>query len=346
MRRGRSLLLFLLLLVIIGGVAAYFFVSGPPGFLGGPEGTPTPAVQNVDVVVAGQQIPKSAIIEDAMLATVQLPEDMVVAGMIREKGQVIGKYAKYQLDAGHFITTADVAESALDIPQGGSEAARLVPPGMVAISIPITRLGLDAYAVRDGDHINLILTAQFVDVDPEFQSILPNLAGAVSLAPASGQQTASVAAGSPVGRTQIDPVLEAPIYVIPSERQRSRLVSQMILQDIAVLHVGDFPYSDLETQQPAAPQPGVTPTPVPPPAPPDIVTLIVSPQDAVTLTYLMYSGAKMNLALRGVNDQTRVQTESATLQFLLSQYGITIPAKLANVMEPVTDVSQQVVIHP
>jgi Flp pilus assembly protein CpaB len=79
-----------------------------------------------------------------------------------------------------------------------------------------------------------------------------------------------------------------------------------------------------------------------------MITLIVSPQDAVTLTYLRYSGAKMNLALRGVNDQTRVQTESATLQFLLSQYGITIPAKLANVMIPVSesDQSQQEVINP
>jgi pilus assembly protein CpaB len=333
------LLLFLLLLVIIGGVAGYFFVSDG-GFPGLSQATPTPSVRYVDVVVAGQQIPKSAIIEDAMLATVQLPEDRVVASMIRDKGQVVGKYAKYQLDQGHFITSADIAESALDIPQGGSEAARLVPPGMVAISIPITRLGLDAYAVRDGDHINLILTASFIDVDPGFQTILPNSGTVLSTS------TVGVPPPGPVGRTEIDPVLNLPVYVQPSEAQRARLVSQMILQDVQVLHVGNFPYADVATQQPAAPQPGVTPTAVPPPPPPDIITLIVSPQDAVTLTYLMYSGAKMNLALRGVDDQTRVQTESATLQFLLSQYGITIPAKLSNVMIPVPDLSQEVVVNP
>ena len=357
MRRGRTLLLLLLLLVIIGAAGAYFFVGGNRLF-GAPQATPTPAVRYLDVVVAGQQIPKAAIIEDAMLSTVSLPENNVVAGMITDKGQVIGKYAKYQLDQGHFITTADIAESSLQVPQGGSEAARLVPPGSVAISIPMTRLGSAAYGIRDGDHVNLILTALFVDVDPAFQSILPNLAGAVSLPAGSGQVTASIAPGSQVGRTEIDPALNAPIYVIPSEAQRPRLVSQMILQDIQVLHVGNFklPEQEAAQQQAAAPQAGPTPTPGPSTTtivPPDVITLIVSPQDAVTLTYLMHSGAQMSLVLRGVDDQSRVQTESATLQFILSQYGITIPAKLSNAMQPavtqvapLTGPNDTVVVNP
>jgi len=340
MRRGRSLLLVLLILVIIGGVAAYFFTSSG-SFPGLSQATPTPSVRYVDVVVAGQQIPKSAIIEDAMLATVQLPEPNVVQGMITDKGQVVGKYAKYQLDQGHFITAADIAESTLDIPQGGSEAARLVPPGMVAISIPINQpAALVAYGIQDGDHINLILTAMFLDADPAFQTILPNNGTVLSAS------TVGIPAPGPVGRTEIDPVLNLPVYVQPSEAQRARLASQMILQDIQVLHVGEFPLPETTAQQPAAPEPGATPTAVPPPVKPNIITLIVQPQDAVTLTYLMYSGTKMNLVLRGVNDQTRVQTESATLQFLLSQYGITIPAKLSNLMIPVPDLSQEVVVNP
>jgi pilus assembly protein CpaB len=334
MRRGRSLLLLLLLLVIIGGAAAYFVFSGGGGLLPTTSATATPAVRTVDVIVAGQNIPKSAIIDEGMLTTQALPETAVSANMITDKAQVVGKYAKYQLDQGHFISPADIAESTLEIPQGGSEAARLVPPGMVAVSIHMTRWNSAAYGIQDGDHVNLILTSLFVDVDPGFQSILPNLAGAVSLAPASGQQTASVAAGSPVGRTEIDPVLNAPIYVIPSEAQRARLSSQMILQDIVVLHVGTFSLPGQEAAAQPTPAPGATPTPAPAVQPPDIITLIVTPQDAVTLYYIMYSGAKIDMALRGVNDQTRVQTESATLQFLLSQYGITIPAKLSNAMQP------------
>jgi pilus assembly protein CpaB len=56
--------------------------------------------------------------------------------------------------------------------------------------------------------------------------------------------------------------------------------------------------------------------------------LVVTPQDAVTLTYLVYGNSKLTLTLRGSEDQSRVETEAATLGFLLSQYGIPVPAKL------------------
>jgi Flp pilus assembly protein CpaB len=65
-----------------------------------------------------------------------------------------------------------------------------------------------------------------------------------------------------------------------------------------------------------------------------VITLIVSPQDAVALTQLLYSGAQLTLALRSAGDDTRVQTESVTLQYLLEQYNITIPAKLPTGIEP------------
>jgi pilus assembly protein CpaB len=74
---------------------------------------------------------------------------------------------------------------------------------------------------------------------------------------------------------------------------------------------------------------------------PKYITLIVSPQDAVTLNYLMYSGAgggaALTLALRSAGDDTRIQTEAVTLQFLLDQYRIPVPVKLPYGMEPKTD---------
>ena len=70
---------------------------------------------------------------------------------------------------------------------------------------------------------------------------------------------------------------------------------------------------------------------------PDIITLIVSPQDAVALTYLMYGGAKFTFTLRAPDDSTRIETEAATLQYILSQYAIPVPAKLPYVMQPRVD---------
>jgi pilus assembly protein CpaB len=71
--------------------------------------------------------------------------------------------------------------------------------------------------------------------------------------------------------------------------------------------------------------------------PPDIITLIVSPQDAVTLTYMMFSNIPLNLTLRRGGDTSRQATEAATLQFLLSQYNIPVPVKLAYGMTPRLD---------
>ena len=114
----------------------------------------------------------------------------------------------------------------------------------------------------------------------------------------------------------------------------------MIFQDVVVLHLGNFP---VDTNQ--LPSQSQTPTPVPgqdqasvQQAPtPDIVSLIVSPQDAVTLTYLVYGGAKLTLTMRGSGDESRIATEAATLQYVLSQYAIPVPAKLPYATVPRVD---------
>jgi pilus assembly protein CpaB len=65
-----------------------------------------------------------------------------------------------------------------------------------------------------------------------------------------------------------------------------------------------------------------------------VITLIVSPQDAVTLNYLIYSGAQLTLALRNPNDAQADGTEAVTLSYLLDQYNIPIPVKLPYGSQP------------
>lgn len=163
---------------------------------------------------------------------------------------------------------------------------------------------------------------------------------------------------SVIGRTLIDPLLEQTLYAIPSEPQRPRLVSQTLLQDAIVLGVGDFPLpsEEEEIEQPTPPPP----PPVdeeqngtetyqyedqnselemekPEPKLPDLITLVVTPQDAVTINYLIYTGSQLTLALRPSGDDTRVQTEATTLDFLLNQYNIPVPVRLPYGMEPRVD---------
>ncbi len=70
---------------------------------------------------------------------------------------------------------------------------------------------------------------------------------------------------------------------------------------------------------------------------PDIATLIVSPQDANTLYYMVYTNVPIMMTLRNPSDQSRSATEAATLQFLLSQYNIPVPAKLPYASMPRID---------
>jgi pilus assembly protein CpaB len=150
------------------------------------------------------------------------------------------------------------------------------------------------------------------------------------------------------GRPETDLLMNQTFYILPSEPQRPRLVSQTLIQDVIVLQMGNFltpaEKTALEATQPAAtptPAPGTepaqgqaAPTPTPMPAAPDVITLIVSPQDAVTLNYLIYGGAQLTLVLRNPRDAEANGTEAVTLSYLLDQYNIPIPVKLPYGFEP------------
>jgi Flp pilus assembly protein CpaB len=342
MKRGSRVLLFLVIVIIIL-IAVAFWVLGPGrgSIFGGSAATPTPP--SVSILIVGQPINRDDQIKQEALSTMDLPATRLTEKMITDPQKIIGKYALFPLAQGLPLTTDMIADRP-GMNQPGSEAAKVVSPGLVAISIPISKLNSVAYGIRDGDRINVIATTKFVDVDPTFQSKLPNLTAKVTgtgfvpdTLPVLSASIASGGPGSEQGRAELDPTINQALYLVPSESQRPRLVSQMILQDIQVLHMGTFVLPGEETktqdttaQQPANGQPAPTPVPV---IAPDIVTLIVTPQDAVALTYMMYSGTKFTLALRAPDDTTRVETEAATLQYLLSQYAIPVPAKLPYVMQ-------------
>ena len=86
--------------------------------------------------------------------------------------------------------------------------------------------------------------------------------------------------------------------------------------------------------------PNATPSPVQvqQQASPDIITLMVTPQDSISLNYFVYSGATLSMSLRNPNDTSRFAAESATLTSLLTQYNIALPSKLPYATQPRVDV--------
>ena len=341
MRRGRTLTLVFVFLIIIIGLAVAFVAFRQ--FLV-PVETPQPLVE---VYIAGQPIPQGGEIKPELLSTIKIAPENLIAVMytVDEQALLLSKIAKFPLDQGVMITEAMVSDASAAVPIPGPQWASLIPPGMTAVSIPTDRLGLAGYAVNSGAHVNINACLLFVDIDPSFQSALPNQTAVLTgtgFAAETGLPILSLgvtANGSAQGRLELDPSLQQPYFLIPSERQRPRMVCQMLLQDVVVMRVGDFPL-DPTASLAAAPAPVVTTadgqTQQAAPVAPDIVTLIVSPQDSITLSYLMRTDADLSLTLRNPTDQLRQATEASTLQFLLSQYNIPVPAKLPYSLEPYT----------
>jgi pilus assembly protein CpaB len=332
MRRSRTLILLLLILVIGAGVAYVGFRALQQALKPRPQAPTT-----VEVFVAGQNIPQGAKVTEDALTTITVPADKVsaVEYTVDEKSQLVGRIARFPIDQGVVITTSMVTETAQAVAIAGPQWAALIPPGMTAASIPASRLALNAYGINDGAHVNVNACYLFVDVDPSFQTATPNntatLTGTGYPKDALPILTVAVGgAGGPQGRLELDPSLQQPFYYIPGEpQQRPRAVCQTILQDVVVMKLGNFPLTTTASQvaPQTAQQQGAGPAP-------DIVTLIVSPQDAVTLSYMMVTRATITMTLRNPSDQSRLATEAATLQFLLSQYNIPVPAKLPYALQP------------
>lgn len=363
MRRGRILIVVALILILCV-VAAYFLTRGPLG--GGGAAQETQAPQDVAfLVIAAQDIPRGTLITQEYLRDqVPFPSDSVVETMITDANQVVGFWATQDIARGIPITQGMLTKVPGSILEGGSAAAIAIPRGQTAIAIPITRLSSVAYAIRPGDRVDVLASMLLVDLDTEFQSLEPNET-MIMLGTVGENLTAFICTElkqtdrgpecvnpvpPPFGKLVTDESSEQPLYAVPSEPQRPRMVTQRLIDYATVLHVGTFA---LEAEEAAASAPltaaqGVGAPPpqttgpqtqaaVPTIVRPDIVTLIVSPQDALALNWALKSGVDLVLTLRAPGDTSNDATTSVTLQYLLDTYDITVPSKQPYGIEPRID---------
>jgi pilus assembly protein CpaB len=352
MRLGRLLIILAVLLLIGVAVVFVFYRFVLPSLAPKPVVQASPTPPPVEILMVSQTVSKGTTLDANMLASIPWQQSSVAPGMIKadELEKTIGRVVKYDIQATTPLLTSMLLAEGETLSAAGSPWALSIPPGMVAVSVPISRLSSVSYAPRPGDHVNVIVSLLLVDVDTDFQAITPNLSGVVT---ASGPPDPATNERSPLtvnisngiyGKVIIDPVLNQAVFLVPSEGQRPRMVSHMLLQDVVVLQVGDFPLENKAATTTAE----ATPTPVPQegqaPAPtsvPDIITLIVRPQDAVALNFILLGQPQMatqlSLALRGAKDTSRENTLPVTLGFLLEQYQIPIPAKLPYSLTPRID---------
>ncbi len=359
MRRSRIFIL-LAIILLLGAAAAYLFLGRPdPGSEG--EATPVP-VDVVFVAIAAQDISRGARIPEDGVIMSRMNANLVVETMISgpdEEGirsRIVDRIARQDIARGVPITEAMLTETSGDLLAGGSNAALAIPAGYTAIAIPMDRLSGVAYAMQDGDVVDVLISLLLVDIDPDFQTILPNQTTPLTASGGTAEFPAPNITGGvtgvevseavnipplPFGKVETDEVTGQPFHIIPQEQQRPRAVSQRLVEAAIVLHVGTFQLEgELAGEIIPVPEGGVgAPAPdsqaqAPTVKPPDIITLIVTPQEALALNWALKVGADLTFTLRAPNDTEVTETTSVTLQYLLDTYEITIPTKLPYGMEP------------
>jgi len=257
MQRGRFLILIGVLLAVMA-VGLLLVMSrggdkngqepsdGTPAAVS-PTAVPTPTpVPMAQVVVAKQFIERGTLL---VSGTVRLsdyvdaadwPMEWVPEGALSSLDQVEGRITRSDIPRGTVLISDMLTDQAGDLVRTGSDAALLIPPDRVAIAIPVDHISSVGWALRRGDHVDVLISFLMVDLDEEFQTPLPNqVAPLVNINAGAASEGVTVLQGT-YGRIETDPFGQ-PINVIPSEgQQRPRLVSQITVRDAEVLNIGPW----------------------------------------------------------------------------------------------------------
>jgi pilus assembly protein CpaB len=182
-----------------------------------------------------------------------------------------------------------------------------VEPGFVAMAFPIDELSSVSYGIQPGDHVDILMSFFFIDVDQETQTAAP-------LCP------------------PLCPGAEGVQQPTELEEQIPRPVAQLTVQDAEVLGVGRWGYEAALTEEEAQAQQERQQSSNEVPTQqtqtlPEYITLMLTPQDALVLKMARELGASIDMAVRAQDDHQTFVTQQVTLDYILARFGIALPAK-------------------
>jgi pilus assembly protein CpaB len=287
MRRGRILIL-LGLILAVGTAAAVFVVIQSMG-------EPSEKVEFEEVVVSTVPIAEEEPVE-GRIEVRPMPKDYIPEGALRSLEGTAGMLAAGPIPQGTVIHP-DLLITPVELVTEG-ELGKLVEPGFVAMAFPIDELSSVSYGIQPGDHVDVLMTFFFVDLDQETQQQEPLCA---PLCPGPEGQVESELTG-----------------------QRARLAAQLTLQNVRILGVGRWIKEELPPEE--AENQARTGEPVPVELP-EYVTVMVTPQDALVLKLAREQGASVDLAVRAKDDAQIFATQQVTLDYILARFGVSLPTK-------------------
>ena len=307
MRRGRILIL-LGLILAIGAAAAVFLLLQRTADTGKTE------VPHENVVIADQPIAEDEPVE-TKLKLASMPADSIPPGTLRSLDETVGMLAAGPIAQGAYIQPEMLISPEEQMREG--ELGKIVEAGYIAMAFPIDELSSVSYGIQPGDHVDILMSFFFIDVDQETQTEAP-LCPPLCPGAEGTQETIEVAGQIP------------------------RPVAQLTVQDAEVLGVGRWGYQAAVTEEEAQAQQQQQQRTNQEPAQqtvqlPEYITLMLSPQDALVLKLARELGASIDMAVRSQDDHQVFATQQVTLDYILARFAVTLPAKQPYAVQQIKD---------
>jgi pilus assembly protein CpaB len=239
---------------------------------------------------------------EGQLGIKKVPKEGLSESVVLDLEQTEGMLAAVQIEQGDIIY-ANMLQT-LEEQMRKGELGKLVQLGYVGVAFPISELSSVSYGIQPGDHVDILMTFSFIDIDQETQIREP-VCPPVCPVPGGLQGEAQEAS---------------------STEQHARLAAQLTVQNAEVLGVGRWNYKEAAVQEQQAQQRDED-APPPPEPPPEYITLMLEPQDALVLKLAREYNASIDLAVRAQDDGQPFATQQVTLDYILTRFGVGLPPK-------------------
>jgi len=342
--RGNRFLIPVALLLLLGAGGFLLWSTGIIGGGGGDEiiPTPTPDMANfTEIVVAIQNIPRGMQIraEDNAMELQPWHNDYLPLEYIASLQEVEGKFARTDIPRGMPVLPGMLTQGGgAGIAADGSPASFFAPNDRVAYAVPMDTQGSVAWALKPGDHVDVVAALQMMAVGTEAAEGIRQFTYL--------EENDMPSQTSLYGRFEQLPNGRWAAIYSPGliSNAPPLLLVQLTVQDAVVWHVGvwvdeikigDEPAAAAAEAAPAG-TPGAsggllaggaateaTPAPVAANKRKDVepITLLLKREDVLVLKYLMEMGADLDFVLRpaGFTD-TVIQTQPVWFRYVMDRY--------------------------
>jgi pilus assembly protein CpaB len=256
-------------------------------------------IRQVQVVAASRDILDQTQIPADALTIKSFPADFVPPGALGSADEVVGKFANGLIARDQVIVARQVLPA-----QRSPNLSDRVPPGKVAIWLPMPELLAQANVLKPGDRLDILLTIP----------LAPQAGQAGQAGQGGGGQASALSTQTTLQNVEVFRLGEQEISLAASG------TGSPSGQYGAATNSGMVPAQPAQGGQ--AGQAG-QPNQAKPTG--RAIGFLVDHQDAVIIKFIKDSGGTIDLALRSVEEQQIVRTDAVTLDSVTERFRFRVP---------------------